>query len=47
MNLPTRIGKWLAPPVFEDEDKTRTPRLLNTILVAAVILVVRPSIAQR
>lgn len=37
----THIRKWLAPPVFEgDEDKTRTTRVLNTILLAMLLYVV-------
>lgn len=37
----TRIRQFLAAPVFEDEDKTRVARLLNTVLWAfvAVMLV--------
>jgi GAF domain-containing protein len=39
----TTIKNWLTPPVFEDPNKTRSARLLNTILLllatAAVILV--------
>jgi PAS domain S-box-containing protein len=35
----TRIRKLLAPPVFEgDEDKTRTARVLNTLLVSLMLL---------
>jgi GAF domain-containing protein len=33
----TRIGKFFAAPVFEDEDKTRAAQLLNTILPAALL----------
>jgi GAF domain-containing protein len=29
----TAIRNWLTPPVFEDPDKTRSARLLNTILL--------------
>ena len=37
----THIRKWLAPPVFEDdEDKTRTARVLNAILLAMLAYVV-------
>lgn len=39
-----RIRKFLAPPVFEgDEDKTRTARLLNTILLALLVVVLLSS----
>jgi PAS domain S-box-containing protein len=33
-----RIRKGLRPPVFEDEDKTRAARLLNTILLTTLAL---------
>jgi GAF domain-containing protein len=33
----TRIGQFFAAPVFEDEDKTHAARLLNTILMAALL----------
>ena len=33
-----RIKRMLAPPVFEDEEKTRVASLLNSILVATFIL---------
>ena len=33
-----QIRKWLAPPVFEDdEDKTRAARVLNTLLVTVML----------
>jgi two-component system cell cycle sensor histidine kinase/response regulator CckA len=38
MNMLTRTRKWLAPPVFEDEDKTRTASLLNTILLSTLAI---------
>ncbi|NJN93160.1 MAG: hypothetical protein HC875_03240 [Anaerolineales bacterium] len=31
-----KIKGWLAPPVFEDEDKTRVAYLLNIILLGLV-----------
>jgi len=34
------IGRILAPPVFEDEDKTRVAGLLNAILLALVMVAV-------
>ena len=34
-----KIISILAPPVFEDEEKTRIVRMLNTILLAMVVLV--------
>ena len=35
------IKRWLAPPVFEDdEDKTRTARILNAILLVELAVVV-------
>ncbi len=42
-----RIIAWLAPPVFEDEEKTRVASLLNTLLLtvlvsAAVYIVATP-----
>ena len=37
----TRTRKWLAPPGFEgDEDRTRTARVLNTILLAMLLYMV-------
>jgi hypothetical protein len=34
-----RIPELLAPPVFEgDEDKTRTARVLNTLLMSVMLL---------
>ncbi|MBN1976078.1 MAG: GAF domain-containing protein [Anaerolineae bacterium] len=33
-----RIRKFLAPPVFEDEEKTRVAALLNTILLAFFVI---------
>ncbi len=38
MTMLTTLRKFLAPPVFEDEDKTRVARLLNTILLALIAL---------
>jgi len=35
----TVIRNWLTPPVFDDPDKTRSARLLNTILLLIVILI--------
>src|SRR3990172_6680109 len=32
-----RFRRFLKPPVFEDEDKTRAARLLNTILVTLTV----------
>jgi PAS domain S-box-containing protein len=46
MNMLTRIRKWLAPPVFEDEDKTRAARMLNTTLLAVLAIVVMAGIAS-
>ena len=31
--------KYLVPPIFEDEDKTRIASLLNTILLAALVVI--------
>ncbi|MFN2271223.1 MAG: ATP-binding protein, partial [Anaerolineae bacterium] len=37
----TPIRKWLAPPVFEgDEDKTRTARILNKLLVSIMLFLI-------
>jgi PAS domain S-box-containing protein len=37
----THIRKWLAPPVFEgDEDKTRTARVLNALLVIMMLFLI-------
>jgi PAS domain S-box-containing protein len=37
----THIRKWLAPPVFEDdEDRTRAARVLNTLLVTSMLFMV-------
>jgi signal transduction histidine kinase/ActR/RegA family two-component response regulator len=37
----THIRKWLAPPVFEgDEDKTRTARILNKLLVSIMLFLI-------
>lgn len=41
-----RIRQILAPPVFEDEEKTRIARMLNNILLAACILVVLLGLAS-
>lgn len=32
-----RVRYWFAPPVFEDEEKTRLAALLNTILLAYIV----------
>jgi len=34
----TRIRRFLAAPVFEDEDKTRTARLVNIVLLAVFVI---------
>jgi PAS domain S-box-containing protein len=37
----TRIQRWLAPPVFEgDEDKTRSARVLNALLIILMVLLI-------
>ena len=36
----TRFRNLIGPPVFEDEDKTRTAGVLNTILLAMLLYVV-------
>ena len=39
ITMPDRVRRLLAPPVFEDdEEKTRTAGLLNTILLAGLTL---------
>jgi len=37
MLMLNRFRRFLKPPVFEDEDKTRAARLLNTILVTLTV----------
>ena len=37
----THFRKWLAPPVFDDdEDKTRTAKVLNTLLVIMMLFLI-------
>ena len=33
----TKIKRWLAPPIFEDQNKTRSAKLLNTILLFLLV----------
>ncbi len=35
-----RLKQWLAPPIFEDEEKTRVARLVNIILLAILAIMV-------
>ncbi len=35
----TRLKKFLAPPVFADEEKTRAAGLLNTVFLVALPIV--------
>jgi PAS domain S-box-containing protein len=36
----THVRTWLAPPVFDDDEKTRTARVLNALLVTSMAFLV-------
>jgi diguanylate cyclase (GGDEF)-like protein/PAS domain S-box-containing protein len=36
--IPAFIRRWLAPPVFDDEDQSRAAALLNTLILSLVAL---------
>jgi two-component system cell cycle sensor histidine kinase/response regulator CckA len=38
MTMIARVARLLAPPIFEDEEKTRRASLLNVILLAAFVI---------
>ena len=34
------LKRFLTPPVFDDEDKTRTARIVHTILVSMTVMII-------
>ena len=51
--MPARLGQLATPPIFyDDEEKTRTARLLNVLLIAnliiwALALIIVPLVSSR
>src|SRR5262245_55070392 len=45
-SIPMMVGRWLAPPVFDDEDKTRAAAIFNRLILTLVSLWLGLSVAQ-